>query len=471
MIAWLAAAALLAVAPKLSPKPVENPIAVIPFKNLNSEPTLDWMKNGIAETMISDLKKSGKTRVVERDQVDRAMTEVALQNTHETEDSTAARIGRLVGAKTIVVGSYQRANKQLRINARFVSVETGEVLDTAKTTGPSSDPFALQDRIVAQLLGVKSGDALPKRKPATTKTVEAYRLYAMSLSVASDAERLGYLKQSLAIDPDFVYSNDDLEALKKRMGILSDVSQAKVSVEEQRLAAIALDSAAPPDGRVSAMQNVLALAAGARRYHAQLAFADKMYAAKLPAARGFDPTEYASYQRVLAASSLSQTGLALQYGERHLKEFPAGRWYRDVEQAMNRIIDQRGIWDRRRPEYEQDLAEKREFYEKEKKDAAAKNRPIRPDAQRNWDWAPCICTIWTSMENELMLENCSAFVAKYGDSPDPAARDSVHGARLAVLRALANAGRFDEARAKLKTYPAETAAEAERTTTRVWPAD
>ena len=471
MIAWLAAAALLAITPKPAAKAVDNPIAVIPFKNLNSEPTLDWMKNGIAETMISDLKKSGKTRVVERDQVDRAMTEVALQNTHETEDSTAAKIGRLVGAKTIVVGSYQRANKQLRINARFVSVETGEVLDTAKTTGPSADPFALQDRIVAQLLGVKSGEALPKRKPATTKTVEAYRLYAMSLSVASDAERLGYLKQSLAIDPDFVYSNDDLEALKKRMGILSEVSQAKVSVEEQRLAAIALDPAAKPEERLTAMQNVLGLAAGARRYHAQLAFADKMYDAKIPPAHGFDPTEYASYQRVLACASLAQNGLALQYGERHLKEFPAGRWYRDVEQAMTRIIDQRGIWERRRPEYEKDLAEKREDFEKETREAAAKKRPMNPRAQLDWDWAPCICTIWTSMENELMLENCSAFVAKHGDSSDPAVRDSVHGARLAVLRALANAGRFDEARARLKTYPAETAAEAERTTTRLWPAD
>ena len=226
MIAFALASLLLA-----APAPKPDPIAVIPFKNLNAETTLDWMKAGIAETMISDLKKSGKARVVERDQVDHALLEIAMQGKQETEESTAAKVGKLVGAKTIVVGSFQRSDKQLRINARFVSVETGEVLDAAKTTGAATDPFGLQDKIVAQLLGVAAGSpGLPKRKPATPKTVEAYRLYAMSLGVASDAERFGFLKQSLEQDPDFVYSEEEIAALKKRMGVYDET--AKIAVGE-----------------------------------------------------------------------------------------------------------------------------------------------------------------------------------------------------------------------------------------------
>ena len=41
------------------PAPVlaaEEPVAVMPFKNLNADPALEWLKVGVAETMISDLR-------------------------------------------------------------------------------------------------------------------------------------------------------------------------------------------------------------------------------------------------------------------------------------------------------------------------------------------------------------------------------------------------------------------------------
>src|SRR5579859_6123034 len=125
----------------------------MPFKNLNADASVDWLKVGIAETMIWDLKKSGKLPVVERDQLDKAIAEITLQGAKSTEDSTAAQVGKMVGAKTVVVGGFQKAGKEIRITARYVAVETGVVLDTAKTTGPMSNIFALQDEITARLLG------------------------------------------------------------------------------------------------------------------------------------------------------------------------------------------------------------------------------------------------------------------------------------------------------------------------------
>src|SRR5439155_25244101 len=120
-----------------------TPIAVMPFKNLNSDPSLSWLTVGIAETMLSDLKRIAKVQVVERDQIDKAITEMSVQAMKGTEESTVATIGKLVGAKTIVLGGIQQAGKQLRITARFVNVETGEVLDTAKATGPVEHGFQI----------------------------------------------------------------------------------------------------------------------------------------------------------------------------------------------------------------------------------------------------------------------------------------------------------------------------------------
>ena len=56
-----------------------QPVAVLPFKNLNDDGTNDWMTKGISETMVSDLRRIGNVQVVERDQLDRALTEILLE--------------------------------------------------------------------------------------------------------------------------------------------------------------------------------------------------------------------------------------------------------------------------------------------------------------------------------------------------------------------------------------------------------
>ncbi|HVE83811.1 MAG TPA: hypothetical protein VND93_13225, partial [Myxococcales bacterium] len=205
MLLALAVCAALAAAPS---EPVEGPVAVLPFKNLNADPKMDWLKVGIAETMISDLRKGGRVPVVERSQIDRAIAEVALQAMRQPggaaapgEEASAARIGKLVGAKTIVLGTFQQAGKQLRINARFVAVETGVVRGAAKVTGTVDEVFRLQDQVVAALLGESAGPKPQPRRPLRPRAVEAYRLYAMSLTTASDAEKVDYLRRSLEVDP------------------------------------------------------------------------------------------------------------------------------------------------------------------------------------------------------------------------------------------------------------------------------
>ena len=132
------------------------PVAVLPFKNLNAESASDWLKLGVAETMLTDLKKA-KVPVVERDQIDKALGELLLRGDTGSEDGQAIAVGKLVGAKTVVVGSFQAAGKQLRFNARFVEVETGIILDSAKTTANKAGCVSTHG-CVWRSLRVRNGD-------------------------------------------------------------------------------------------------------------------------------------------------------------------------------------------------------------------------------------------------------------------------------------------------------------------------
>ncbi len=132
---------------------VPDPIAVMPFNNLNQDPDLEWLSLGMSETILSDLRSEGM-RVVMRDTLSTAIAEMALQGVRVVDESSAAQIGRLVGARTMVFGGYQTAAAgQVRITARFVEVETSLVLDAAMATGPLTNILALQDEIVSKLLG------------------------------------------------------------------------------------------------------------------------------------------------------------------------------------------------------------------------------------------------------------------------------------------------------------------------------
>jgi chromate transporter len=450
-------AALAAAAPA---EPVEGPVAVLSFKNLNADPKTDWLKAGIAETMISDLRRSGRVQVVERSQVDRAIAEIALQamkagGAAPGEEANAAKVGKLVGAKTIVIGTFQQAGKQLRINARFVAVETGVVRGAAKVTGALDGVFGLQDQIVASLLGET---APPARRPRPkTRGVEAYRLYAMSLTTASDAEKVDYLRRSLEVDPMFVYAKEDLEALQKRMAGYSEASSVKNAEQEGALDAKVRDGSLASSARLEAARALLQELTAAKRYHHLAEAAEQLSRLTLPAPDGPALRELASERLVFARIKLKRYDEALQLGEQHLKEFPGGQTYRAVESAMNAVIQQRKEVQARRAEYQSDLDEKR--------------KGAKPGSLE-WDFAPCICARWNRQVNELMLDGCAEFLKKRAGDSDPDAKDHVEAARFFIVKALAERGEFEKARAGVKELSDQYARDDElRAMMDDWPAD
>lgn len=377
------------------------------------------MKVGIAETMIADLRKEG-VAVVEREQIEKALVELSSR---EVDTATAAKAGKLVGAKTVVLGAFQMEQvahgAQLRITARFVVVETGLVLDTAKATGSIDKVFDLQDEIVAKLIGKKP----PVRK--SRPKVKTYEAYSKALALPPE-KRIEELRKVVTVDPDFVYAADDLRALEERMKGYSQTAFEKLADRERELLARVEDAALPPDERMRAATYLLQTLQEYRKFRTVLSLSEKLYAAQVPP----DVREYASACRAKAAFDLRKWDVALQYGEKHLAEFPAGPHYVKVEGAMKIVIDTRKRWQERRAEYEADLAEK-------KKDAET-------DPER--DYAPCIAARWTSQENELMSAPCAAFVEKYGNASDPDVKESVAAARYFAFLAFTQLGEFEKAK-------------------------
>ena len=434
---------------------VEGPVAVMSFKNLNADPSLEWMRVGVAETLVSDLKKRSSLRVVERDQVDKALSEVMLQGKQGGDESTAAKVGKLVGAKTIVLGAFQKAGNQLRITARFITAETGEVVDTAKTTGPVSDVFLLQDEIVARLMGekwVKPTAAKAGARRASPKRLKAYQFYAMALSTASDADRVGYLNQAIEEDPEFSYALEELDALKKRMeGYRKNAVQAGDQEEVKLRQAFE----APDQTAQQRMINVNALMVLylTRQQHTQLKALCKDVLARPEYA---DQHEQFLFRLFEAERQTAETDAAFHHGEEFLRRFPRSPFFSSVDGIVREMIRNRED----RPRNEAKYAERLKQIEKSRAEDEAE-KGLKPEAmkrkQRGHDLERC--TEAMSLElPEQAIKECDAFAKKWaGDNSDTTFAFQVPVALLTEARAYSTLGKNAKAREIgnriIKDYP------------------
>lgn len=127
-------------------------IAVVPFQNLTSDETKNWIGAGFSETLTTKLSEAPDFTLYERSQLNEIVKELKLQISGFVDEKTAVSVGKMHGVEILVLGSYQVMESMLRVSARFVSVESGKVLKTAEATGKLSDIFQLQDTIAFSFL-------------------------------------------------------------------------------------------------------------------------------------------------------------------------------------------------------------------------------------------------------------------------------------------------------------------------------
>jgi len=136
-------------------------VCVLRFRSLGADPALVELEEALSEAIITDVGQHPGLRIIERGQVDLPLRELDFSHSRHVAPETRARLGRIAGAEVVVIGSLQRSGNVLRAAARFVHVETGEVLDAARVEGPARTPLAVQDALAARVRELLPG--LPRR--------------------------------------------------------------------------------------------------------------------------------------------------------------------------------------------------------------------------------------------------------------------------------------------------------------------
>jgi TolB-like protein len=100
----------------------------------------------VAEWCITAFVKAGRFDVVERGLINKLVEEQKLSMSGVVDDSTASRIGKLLGVEAIISGSVLKLQNVLEINARIIDVESGSI--KAAENVKSTAAVRLQDLVV-----------------------------------------------------------------------------------------------------------------------------------------------------------------------------------------------------------------------------------------------------------------------------------------------------------------------------------
>ena len=139
-------------------------VVVVPFRNIAGGPDTNWIGEGIAEVLATDLAATATVVAIDR---------AALADALTAADALA--LCRRAGARWIIQGGYQLLGAQVRVTARLLDCETGAAVRRARVDGRRDELFALQDRILPAL-GSSAGasaPAAPARLPAVDAGVAA----------------------------------------------------------------------------------------------------------------------------------------------------------------------------------------------------------------------------------------------------------------------------------------------------------
>jgi TolB-like protein len=243
---WLTAAPLGAQAVADSTR--RPTLGVVAFTNAAMRDRADWesQRQGIAELVTTMLRYHPGVVVLEREQLQPLLKEQDLGASGRVEPETAARIGQLLGAKYMLLGTISvDPRNRLRLAARAVDVETSRVLQGEMVDGDADDVMVLVDRLTERLPRSLSLPPLPPRgdpdagagpdaatSVRVTRTAKAinppragadgYRaLRLMSLAMAAagegrTADARSLYRQALQAQPDLVAVRDRLAMLERQ---------------------------------------------------------------------------------------------------------------------------------------------------------------------------------------------------------------------------------------------------------------
>jgi len=215
-------------------------VAVLYFDNLSGDESLDWLRSGLTELLVTDLSQSPEIRVLTTDALFEILEETGNLDARVTSAALVREVAERGNVEHVVVGSFIRAGETFRLSARLQKPATGETLAAETVEGIGEDSvFALIDDLTQRIKNrleipiATTGPVVDRDlSEVTTASMDAYRNYTDGVNLISQnrpEEAIAVFERALEIDPEFAMAFSKLSVV---YGNLRDSDQERYWAEK-----------------------------------------------------------------------------------------------------------------------------------------------------------------------------------------------------------------------------------------------
>ena len=183
------------------PAGIDQSIAVLPFVNISNDPGQEYFSDGLTEGILNSLAHLKGLKVTSR----------TSSFEFRGKDVDIKEIGKKLGVRAVLEGSFQRQGDRVRITAQLINVEDDFHFWSEQYDENIDDIFALQDKIagaIAEKLEItllKNERRIIAKRPTTSK--EAYECYlkgrsCWNLRTPPELKKgIDFFQQAITLDP------------------------------------------------------------------------------------------------------------------------------------------------------------------------------------------------------------------------------------------------------------------------------
>jgi serine/threonine-protein kinase len=185
-------------------------LAVLPFVNSSGDPEMEFLSDGITESLINALSQVPTLRVPARTTVFR----------YKGQEINLPQIGQALRVRAVLSGKIARLGDSLNIQVELVDVKQNTQLWGDQYQRKLADIFAIQQEIAQQIcdkLQVRlTGDDKKRLSKNYTDNPEAYQLYLKGRFQAAKGTKEGlknglqYFRQALEFDPTYALAYEGM---------------------------------------------------------------------------------------------------------------------------------------------------------------------------------------------------------------------------------------------------------------------
>lgn len=215
-------------------------VAVLGFKNLSGRADAAWISTALSEMLTTQLAAGEELRTIAGDSISQTKIDLNLSDVEAVPAGALEQLRRILGSGYVVIGSYQDATPNVRLDARLEDTASGQTVVAASELGSETNLLDLASRTGARLrerLALSKLSDLESQGIAASapSNVEALRLYSQGLMKLRAFDALAardLLTSAVAADRSYPLSHSALATAWGTLGHDADArEQAKLALD------------------------------------------------------------------------------------------------------------------------------------------------------------------------------------------------------------------------------------------------